>query len=77
MNSLIKYGLYFVVAFSVLVFGAAEDEKTEVGGQRTEDGGQRTEDGDRLAADARGHTQTFYSADPSTICRSYGAGSAE
>lgn len=24
MNSLIKYGLYFVVAFSVLVFGAAE-----------------------------------------------------
>ena len=24
MNSLIKYGLYFVVAFSVLAFGAAE-----------------------------------------------------
>jgi hypothetical protein len=24
MNSLIKYGLYFVVVFSVLVFGAAE-----------------------------------------------------
>ena len=24
MNSLIKYGLYFMVAFSVLAFGAAE-----------------------------------------------------
>lgn len=24
MNSLIKYGLYFVVAFSALAFGAAE-----------------------------------------------------
>ena len=28
MNSLIKYGLYFVVAFSVLAFGAAEVGKT-------------------------------------------------
>ena len=36
MNSLIKYGLYFVVAFSVLVFGAAEDEGTEVRGRRSE-----------------------------------------
>jgi hypothetical protein len=36
MNSLIKYGLYFVVAFSVLAFGAAEDGK----GQRSEVGGQ-------------------------------------
>ena len=38
MNSLIKCGLYFVVAFSVLAFGAAEDGK----GQRSrqKDGGQ-------------------------------------
>ena len=66
MNSLIKYGFYFVVAFSVLAFGAAEDgkgQKSEVRGRRTEDRGQRAEGGDRLAADARGHTQTFYSAD--------------
>ena len=40
MNSLIKYGFYFVVAFSVLAFGAAEDGK----GQRTEDRGQMTDD---------------------------------
>jgi len=38
MNSLIKYGFYFVVAFSVLAFGAAEDgkgQKSEVRGRRT------------------------------------------
>ena len=29
MNSFIKYGLYFVVVFSVLAFGAAEDEKEQ------------------------------------------------
>jgi len=61
MNSLIKYGLYFVVAFSVLVFGAAEDgkgqrtedrgRKAEDGGQRTEDRGQRTEDRGQMTDD--------------------------
>ena len=40
MNSLIKYGLYFVVVFSALAFGAAEDGKTEIRGRRSEDRGQ-------------------------------------
>ncbi len=39
MNSLIKYGLYFVVAFSVLAFGAAEDGKDR--SQRSEVGSQK------------------------------------
>jgi hypothetical protein len=42
-NTLITYGLYFVVAFSVLAFGAAEDgkeQRSEVGSQKSEDGGQ-------------------------------------
>jgi hypothetical protein len=39
MNRLIKCGLYFVVAFSVLAFGAAEDGK----GQRSEAGDWKSE----------------------------------
>ena len=35
MNSLIKYGLYFVVAFSALAFGAAEDGKDRSPARRT------------------------------------------
>jgi hypothetical protein len=35
MNSLIKYGLYFVVVFSVLAFGAAEDGKDRGPARRT------------------------------------------
>ena len=49
MNSLIKYGLYFVVAFSVLAFGAAEDGK----GQMSEDRGQMSE-GQEQETEARG-----------------------
>ena len=67
MNSLIKYGLYFVVAFSVLAFGAGEDGKDR--SQKSEGQEQKMKDIRRLhrfielAADAHGHTQTFYSAD--------------
>jgi hypothetical protein len=48
MNSLIKYGLYFVVAFSVLAFGAAEDgkgQRSEIRSQRSEIRSQRSEVG--------------------------------
>ena len=61
MNSLIKYGLYFVVAFSVLAFGAAEVWAFSI-----------VEFVVfllvflfiKLATDTHRHTQTFYSADP-------------
>ena len=46
MNSLIKYGLYFVVAFSVLAFGAAKDGK----GQMSDVRRQKTEDRKKIKA---------------------------
>jgi hypothetical protein len=52
MNSLIKYGLYFVVAFSVLAFGAAEDgkgQRSEVGDRKSEGQEQKMKDIRRLA----------------------------
>ena len=54
MNSLIKYGLYFMVAFSVLAFGAAEDgkgQRSEVRSRRSEDGGRKTEVGGQRSED--------------------------
>ena len=62
LSQLIKYGLYFVVPFSVLAFGAAEDgkgQKSEIGSQRSICHRHTRTDTDICPADIAGQKQSL------------------